>query len=68
MAVLSAEDVDPVVAIVASWPDNALVTDLPIAEHWHDAGRLQRRSRSKTSRHEPVRRAVTGIRGPCRRP
>ena len=43
MAVLSAEDVDPVAAIVASWPDNALVTDLPIAEHWHGAGRLQRK-------------------------
>ena len=43
MAVLSAEDVDPVAAIVASWPDNALVTDLPIAEHWHGAGRLRRK-------------------------
>ena len=43
VAVLSAADVDAVAAIVASWPDNALLTDLPIAEHWKGAGRLRRR-------------------------
>ena len=43
MAVLSAEEVDPVAAIVASWPDNALLTDLPIAERWNGAGRLRRK-------------------------
>ena len=43
VAVLSAEDVDPAAALVASWPDTALLNDLPIAEHWHDAGQLKRK-------------------------
>ena len=43
VAVLSAENVDPVAALVAAWPDTALLNDLPIAEHWHDAGQLKRK-------------------------
>ena len=43
VAVLSAEDVDPIIAIVASWPDDALVMDLPIAEQWHGAGQVRRK-------------------------
>ena len=43
VAVLSAENVDPVATLVASWPDMALLNDLPIAEHWHDAGQLRRK-------------------------
>ena len=43
VAVLSTEDVDPLDAVVASWPDAELLTDLPIAEHWKDARRLGRK-------------------------
>ena len=43
LAVLSAEDVDPVATVVASWPDKALLTNLPIAEHWNGAGQLRRK-------------------------
>ena len=43
VAVLSAADADPVEAIVASWPDKALLADLPIAENWNDVGVLRRR-------------------------
>ena len=43
VAILSAENVDPVAALVVSWPDTALLNDLPIAEHWHDAGQLGRK-------------------------
>ena len=43
MAVLAAEKVDPVAVVVASWPDLALLTDLPIAEHWNGAGPLRRK-------------------------
>ena len=43
LAVLSAEDIDPVAAVVASWPDRALLTNLPIAEHWNGAGQLRRK-------------------------
>ena len=43
LTVLSAEDVDPVAAVVASWPDKTLLADLPIAVHWKGAGQLQRK-------------------------
>ena len=43
VAVLSVEGLDPVKAVVASWPDNALLADLPIAEHWQGADPLQRK-------------------------
>ncbi len=42
-AVLSAADVNPVDALVESWPDDALLADLPIAESWREAGVLQRK-------------------------
>ena len=42
-AVLSAEDVDPVAAVVASWPDIEVLKDLPIAENWKGAGQLRRK-------------------------
>jgi len=41
-AVLTAH-VDPVGALVESWPDDALLADLPIAERWRDAGALRRK-------------------------
>ena len=43
LAVLSAADIDPVEALVASWPDTALLTDMPIAEHWQGVGHLRRK-------------------------
>ena len=42
-AVLSSDAVDPVDALVESWPDAALLADLPIEEHWQGAGKLQRK-------------------------
>ena len=43
LAVLSSTEVDPVTALVESWPDAALLSDLPIAENWKGAGVVQRR-------------------------
>ena len=44
LAVLSAEEGDPVAALVAAWPDRALLNDLPIAEHWRPgAGQMRRK-------------------------
>ena len=43
VAVLSSEAVDPVDALVESWPDAELLSDLPIAEDWHGVAKLQRR-------------------------
>lgn len=43
LAVLSAADCDPVDALVESWPDRALLENLPIAEEWQGAGVLQRK-------------------------
>ena len=42
-AVLCAEEVDPVAALVASWPDGSALENMPIAEHWSDTARLPRR-------------------------
>ena len=43
LAVLSAADCDPVDALVESWPNEALLNDLPIAERWQDEDVLQRK-------------------------
>ena len=43
LAVLSADEIDPVAAVVASWPDCALLADLPIAYNWKGAGQLPRK-------------------------
>ena len=43
LAVLSASDTDPVAALVESWPDAALLADLPIAENWKGTGAVRRR-------------------------
>ena len=43
VAMLSAADVDPAVALVESWPDQRLLSELPIAEHWNGAGTLRRK-------------------------
>ena len=42
VAVLSSVELDPVEALVESWPDEALLRDLPIAENWNDAGEIRR--------------------------
>ena len=43
LAVLSAAVIDPVDALCGSWPDGALLSDLPIAEEWKGAGVVRRR-------------------------
>ena len=43
VAVLSSTEVDPVEALVDSWPDVAFLRDLPIAENWNGAGQLRRK-------------------------
>ena len=43
LAVLSASEVDPVAALVESWPDAALLADLPIAENWKGTDEVRRR-------------------------
>ncbi len=60
VAVLSASDVDPVAALVESWPDAALLPGLPIAERWNDAGELPRKvsveafaARARAARGDP---------------
>ena len=42
VAVLSSESVDPVDALVESWPDRELLDDLPIATEWRNVCRLER--------------------------
>ena len=36
-------EIDPVDALVESWPDAALLSDLPIAENWRGSPKLQRK-------------------------
>ena len=43
VAVISAETIDPVAALVESWPDAAVLAELPIAGGWHGAAKLQRK-------------------------
>ena len=59
-AVLSSTDVDPVEALVESWPDDEQLSDLPIAEHWRQAGPLRRKvtvgsfvERARLARSDP---------------
>ena len=43
LAVLSSSEGDPLAALVESWPDAALLSDLPIAESWKGAGEIRRK-------------------------
>ena len=43
VAVLSAKTVDPVAALLESWPDAGSLSRLPISEDWRGAARLQRK-------------------------
>ena len=43
MAVLSSTEIDPVEALVKSWPNTAFLRALPIAQDWNGAGTLKRK-------------------------
>ena len=43
VAVLSSLELDPVEALVDSWPDAAFLRELPVAESWSGAGELRRK-------------------------
>ena len=43
VAVLSSTEIDPVEALVDSWPDAAFLRELPIAEGWNRGGKLKRK-------------------------
>ena len=52
--------VDPLEALVESWPEAEALSDLPIAEHWRQAGELRRRVsvgsfvlRARAARRDP---------------
>ena len=40
VAVLSSDEVDPVEALAASWPDARLLNNLPVARSWNNTGTL----------------------------
>ena len=42
-AVLYAEEINPVEALVASWPDQGVLADMPIAKRWSDTPPLPRK-------------------------
>ena len=41
VAVLSSDEIEPVEALAASWPDAAFLDNLPIARSWNDTGTLE---------------------------
>ena len=43
VAVLSSDEIDPVEALAASWPDTKFLDNLPIAESWEGDGGLKRK-------------------------
>ena len=43
VAVLSSDEIEPVEALAASWPDAAFLADLPIAESWEGDSGLRRK-------------------------
>lgn len=43
VAVLAADDIDPVAALLTAWPDESELLDMPLAETWNGAGTVQRR-------------------------
>ena len=43
VAVLSSVELNPVEALVESWPNATFLRELPIAEHWNGAGELKRK-------------------------
>ena len=66
IAVFCADGVDPVAALAAAWPDEQLLGDLPIAEHWSDAPPLPRKvsvdafvARARAARGHPYSWALS---------
>ena len=60
VAVLSSFDLDPVEALVESWPNATLLRELPIADQWNGASGMKRKvsvdqfvERSKAARGHP---------------
>ena len=43
VAVLSSVEIDPVAALVESWPGEAFLSELPVAESWRGDGELKRK-------------------------
>ena len=43
IAVLSSVDIEPLKAVVESWPDASFLKALPIAENWEGTGKLKRK-------------------------
>ena len=43
VAVLSSVEIDPVAALVESWPGEAFLSELPVAESWRGDGELERK-------------------------
>lgn len=66
VAVLSAADIDPLAAIVESWPDASLLSDLPIARDWRQGKEMKRhvtldvfRERAAMARRHPYSWALS---------
>ena len=60
-AVLSSDDVDPIDALVESWPTTEALKDMPIAEHWRQTEPMKRhvpaesfRERAKMARSDSL--------------
>ena len=60
VAVLSSVELDPIEALVESWPNATFLRELPIAESWNGAGELKRKvmvdqfvARVRTARGHP---------------
>ena len=65
-AVLSSDGVDPIDALLAAWPDDALLNDMPIAKDWRQADPVERkvpvdsfRSRARMARGHPYSWALS---------
>ena len=61
LAVLSADDCDPVDVLVDSWPSYELLSDLPISVDWRNTGELKRKvnldsftARARAARRHPL--------------
>ena len=62
VAVLSTDAVDPVAALVESWPDRSVLDDLPLARDWRNTAGLPRNVPADSFRHRA--RAARNHRSP----
>lgn len=60
LAVLSATGCDPVDVLIGSWPDEKMLSELPIASDWKGAGKLERKV-NVTSFQQRARAARTHL-------